>query len=394
MSFKRIITQKKYLCNPFSIVFTELSRVIVSVTNDLVTDQRVDKVCTSLTGMGFSLLLVGRRLRGSLPLDRRSYATHRMRLMFTKGPLFYAEYNIRLFLFLLTHRSRLLVSNDLDTLLPNFLIHKLKGSPLVYDSHEYYTGTPELVDRPFVRGIWERIERMIFPRLTDIFTVNESIARLYEEKYGKKLNVVRNIPRTCIPEAAKTRTELGLPDARRIVLMQGAGINIQRGAEEAIEAIKTVENAVLLIIGSGDVIGRLKQLSSQPELRDKVLFLPKMPYRELMQYTRLADVGLTLDKDTNINYRYSLPNKLFDYIHAGIPVLASRLPEISRIVEHYNIGRITDSHNPSELAGMLNRMLDDAEAQAVWKHNLAAAARELTWENEEKVLKAVYQKYV
>lgn len=375
------------------VYFPVLSKVIVSVTNDLSTDQRVDKVCNTLTGMGFSVTLIGRLLPDSATLDR-SYGTRRMRLFFRKGPLFYAEYNIRLFIFLLLNRCNILVSNDLDTLLPNFLVHKIKRIPLVYDSHEYYTETPELVNRPFIQGIWQWIEGMIFPKLKDIITVNESIARLYEEKYGKKINIVRNIPRSFKPFTGKSRKELGLPEDRKIVLMQGAGINIQRGAEEAIEAMKLINNAILLIIGGGDVIEQLKKQSSAPELKGKILFKPKMPYVELIQHTRLADIGLTLDKDTNINYRFSLPNKLFDYIHSGIPVLASRLPEICRIVEGYNIGMIVESHNPAEIADKINLMLTDSASRSIWKENLTIAARELTWEHEEIVLKNIYQKYV
>lgn len=370
-----------------------MNKVIISVTNDLSTDQRVDKVCNTLTGMGFTVTLVGRLLPESQALTR-PYCSHRMRLLFRKGPFFYAEYNLRLFFYLLFHKCNLLVSNDLDTLLSNFIVHKIKRVPLVYDSHEYYTETPELINRPFVQGIWQWIEKMIFPKLNDIITVNDSIAGLYYEKYGKKLQVVRNIPRTFKEVKAMTRKELNLPEDQKIVLMQGAGINIDRGAEEAIEAIKMVKNAVLLIIGGGDVIEKLRILAAKPDLEGKVMFLPKMPYNELMQYTRLADVGLTLDKDTNINYRYSLPNKLFDYIHAGIPVLASRLPEISRIVESYNIGMITESHAPVEISRLLNQMLDDDQSRLIWKENLVKAARELNWENEENVLRSVYQKYV
>ncbi len=324
----------------------------------------------------------------------RPYATHRMNLLFRKGPLFYAEYNLRLFLLLLTRKCNLLVSNDLDTLPANFLAHRLRNIPLVYDSHEYYTETPELINRPLVQGIWKWIEGLIFPRLIDTITVNDSIAGLFEKKYGKRPAVVRNIPRTGNVVIKKTREELGLPADKRIVLMQGAGINIQRGSEEAIEAIEHVPNAILLIIGSGDVIGELKKQAEQPSLKGKVMFLPKMPYPALMQYTRQADIGLTLDKDTNINYRFSLPNKLFDYIHAGIPVLASRLPEISRIVEGYNIGLITGSHDPGEIAAKINQMLSDSESRRIWKENLAKASEALNWENEETVLKAIYQKYV
>ena len=371
-----------------------LKKTIVSVTNDLSTDQRVDKVCRTLTGMGFHVLLVGRWLPDCLPLNDRPYETHRMRLLFKSGPLFYAEYNLRLFWFLLFHPAKLLVSNDLDTLLANYTAHKLKRVPVVYDSHEYYTETPELVNRPMVKGIWERIEKAIFPKLNDIITVNKSIAGLYHEKYNKTLHVVRNVPRTPKIETLTSRESLGLPVDKKIIVLQGAGINIQRGAEEAVEAMRFVPNALLLIIGGGDVIESLKKQVKESGLEEKIRFFKRLPYNELIQYTRLADLGITLDKDTNINYRYSLSNKLFDYIHAGIPILASRLPEIARIVEGYNIGRIAENHDPQYVAGLMNQMLNDEAQNKIWKNNLLLAAKELNWENEEKILTELYQKYV
>lgn len=393
-AYKIFFKQKSgtFACHSISVCI--LKKVIVSVTNDLSTDQRVDKVCRTLSEMGFDVTLTGRWLPGCLPLNDRPYKTHRMRLLFRKGPLFYAEYNIRLLIYLLARKSNLLVSNDLDTLPANFAAHKLKRTPIVYDSHEYYTETPELVNRPFVQGIWERIERFIFPKLTDIITVNQSIADLYEKKYGKKLNVVRNIPRLQTESKPLSREECGLPADKSIILMQGAGINIQRGAEETVEAMKFVDNAILLIIGGGDVIGKLKEMAKNLKLEDKIVFKNRLPYPELIRHTRLADIGLTLDKNTNINYRFSLPNKLFDYIHAGIPVLASRLPEIARIVEGYDIGRIAESHDPEYLGNLITNMLSDVVSQKIWRKNLLHASSELTWEKEAITLIELYKKYV
>ncbi len=368
-------------------------RVIVSVINDLVTDQRVHKVCLSLTDMGFEVMLVGRFLPGSMPMDKRPYNSHRMHLIFRKGAFFYAEYNIRLFLYLLLAKADLLVSNDLDTLLPNYLIHKLKGKPIVYDSHEYFTEVPELVSRPRIQRVWKSIESRIFPNLEDVFTVNDSIADLFEKDYGLRPKVVRNIPIKRDLKITATRSELGLADHKKILILQGSGINIHRGSEEMVEAMRYLSGVILLIVGGGDVIDTLKKMAKEEGINGKVIFLPKQPYDKLIQYTAVADLGLTLDKNTNLNYRFSLPNKLFDYIHAGVPVISSDLPEIRKIIDEYEIGDFIPDHNPKEIAKKIEEVLANEDLLEKWKKNINFAARNLSWQNEEKVLREIYKKY-
>jgi glycosyltransferase involved in cell wall biosynthesis len=372
----------------------DLKKAIISVINDLVTDQRVDRTARTLVEMGFNVLLVGRKLKKSLPIIEKPYKTKRMFLLFSKGPLFYAEYNIRLFLFLLFHKSNLLVSNDLDTLLPNFLIHKIKRIPIVYDSHEYFTGVPELENRRIIQKIWKSIEKRIFPKLKVIITVNNSIAELYKKEYDKQLIVVRNIPLTKKGTVVKTKKELGLPEDKNIILLQGAGINIDRGAEEAVMAMEYIENAILFIIGGGDVIPELKLLVEKLFLSEKVNFLPKQTPEMLFNYTCHAKIGLTLDKDTNINYRFSLPNKLFDYIHAGIPILSSKLVEIQKIIDQYQIGETIDNHNPRHISDKINSLFQNQEKLEFWKKNLIIAQKELCWENEKKVLIKTYEPFI
>jgi glycosyltransferase involved in cell wall biosynthesis len=366
------------------------NRVIVSVINDLATDQRVKKVCGTLKAMGYDILLIGRKLKGSMPIDNRSYKVKRMRLLFNKGPFFYMCFNIRLFFLLLFSRGHILHANDLDTLLPNYLVSKLKRMPLVYDAHELFTEVPELTKRPRVQRIWNRIEKQIFPRLKFVFTVNDSIAEIYEKKYGVKVHVLRNFPETGGHIVKGKPGDFGLDPSKKIVILQGAGINIERGAEELLEAMKEIEGAVLVVAGSGDVLPYLRKKADEKQLQGKVVFFNKMPWDKLMQLTSCADLGVTLDKDTNLNYRFSLPNKLFDYIRAGVPVLASNLPEIRKIVELYRVGLIVESHSPVEIAKKMKEMLFEIP-RSQWTEELAEASDRLCWENEQHKLMAVYE---
>ncbi len=369
-------------------------KVIVSVINDLVTDQRVKKSCRTLTDMGFQVTLVGRRLPQSPSMDQRPYPVIRMKLLFTKGPFFYACFNIRLFFLLLFKKADLLIANDLDTLLPNFLISKIKGIPLIYDSHEYFTEVPELIHRKNVQWIWERLEGWIFPKLNDTITVNDSIAELYHKKYGKLPTVVRNVS-PYLSEVPQKKEEIGeFPEDKKMLILQGSGINIQRGAEEMVLAMKYIDQAFLLIVGGGDVLPVLKQMVKENNLEDRVFFRPRMPYDQLMALTSLADLGLTLDKDSNVNYRFSLPNKLFDYIQARVPVIASPLPEVKKIIETYDIGDFIPDHQPEMMADKINEVLANQGLMARWKKNVNFAASQLNWEKEEQRLKKIYAQYV
>ncbi len=370
-----------------------MNRAIVSVINDLVTDQRVNKSCLALQKSGYEVLLVGRRQRKSPPMDDRPYASHRMKLLFEKGPLFYAEYNIRLFFFLLFHRANLLLSNDLDTILPNYFISRLKGQKLVFDSHEYFTETPELVNRPRVQRVWKRIEGFTVPKLGKMITVCDSIADLFREKYGVKVQVIRNIPpRKALPPKGD-KLALGLPSDKHLLVLQGSGINIQRGAEELVQAMSLLDDCFLMIIGGGDVLPILKQMVEELKIVDRVRFFPRMPYVQMMSYTQLAELGFCLDKDTNLNYRFSLPNKLFDFIQAGVPIIASHLVEIEKIIRQYDIGMFIENHEPETIAATIREALSDEERKKKWKRNLSFAAQDLCWENEEQKLLAFYKTY-
>lgn len=365
-------------------------RIVVSVTNDLYTDQRVHKVCQFLHENNYSVLLVGRKRRNSLALKPRDYKMKRMRLIFEKGAFFYAFFNIRLFFFLLFQKSDVLLSNDLDTLLANFLVSKIKKKRLVYDTHELFTEVPELTSRPKVRSVWLQIEKWIFPKLKTVYTVNQSIADIYSKKYDVPVHVVRNVSPKWKPKKIISKEALGLPLDKVIIILQGAGINIDRGAEEAVEAMKNIKNAVLIFVGDGDIIAQLKTKVASENLAEKVKFFGKKPYQELMQYTFHADIGLTLDKDTNPNYKYSLPNKVFDYIHTKTALVASNILEVSNIVKRHEVGLVIHKVSSEAISNAINSLIDKKHRLEQYKENCSKASDTENWEKEVDTLKNIY----
>ena len=367
-----------------------MKKVSLSVINDLVTDNRVHKVAASLQKMGFEPVLIGRLLPESHPVERE-YRIHRMKLIFRKGPMFYLEYNFRLFIYLLTSRIDIFLANDLDTLPANFLASWIKRKPLVYDSHEYFTEVPELIGRPIVRSAWKGLEKLLVPKVNAAYTVCDSIAEVYHDLYKVDFKVVRNLPVCSQIEIWTEKPEKS--ESPKIILYQGA-LNLGRGIEAAIRAMQSLEGAELWLAGDGDLTNQLKQMVTELKLDEKVKFKGRLPLQKLHELTREADLGISLEEDLGLNYRFALPNKLFDYIQAGIPVLVSNLPEMRKIVDQYQIGAITDTHQRKELAENIKEALFNQEKRLVWKQNLQKAASELCWENEEVFLRNIYGRFL
>ncbi len=361
-------------------------KIILAVTNNLISDQRLNKVCQSLFNQGFKVCLVGAKFQRSARLEARDYQTFRLFLFFRKGPLFYAEYNLKLFFYLLFSKANVFVANDLDTLLPVYLASAFRQKKLVYDSHEYFTEVPELIGRK-VRKIWLKIEQFILPRVKNSYTVCQSIANEYQRLYGIEMKVVRNFP---TKEIIDSQIEIPhyLKD-KKIILYQGA-LNVGRGVEYVIRAMQLIEDAVFLIIGDGDIRKELMQEVEDLNLQSKVIFIGKVPFNQLLEYTKLAQVGISLFEDRGLSYRFSLPNRLFDYIKAQIPVLISNLPEMQSIMNKYEIGISIEGFDNDQIVWALNEMLTNLPKRKLWQQNLEKAALEYNWENEESELFKIY----
>ncbi len=362
-------------------------RIVIAVTNDISTDQRVIRTASTLYGMGARVTVIGRHTGNTLPGTDPRFEARRMHLVFRKGPLFYVEYNVRLFFRLLFMKTELLVSNDLDTLPAAYLAAQARNTVLVYDSHEYFTEVPELVGRNRVRKIWERIESLILPHIRFAYTVSGSIAEAYNQKYGINMKVIRNLPfridlAKVLPVNMKTGNE-------KIILYQGS-LNLGRGLELAIRAISFTRDTRLVIIGRGDVEEKLKELVQSLKLQEQVTLMGRVPPDRLSAYTIQADLGISLEEDLGLNYRYALPNKVFDYIQARVPVLVSDLPEVRALMERYQVGMVCRTSDPGNLGALFTEMTLDEEKRSFWKSNLESAAQELCWEREEARLIEIY----
>jgi len=356
-------------------------RITVSVTNDLVADQRVHKVCSTLMQNGYKVKLIGRNLSDSKPVDR-PYRTKRLALLFSRKLFFYAEFNFRLFFYLLFDKTDIFLSNDTDTLLANYLASVIRRKPLVFDAHEMFPEVPEVTNRKGVKKAWTMIENFIFPRLKNTYTVCDSIAAYYNEKYKINMQVVRNIP---LKKTAQIRLS-SQPSpidtkGKKVILYQGA-VNVGRGIEWMIEAMPLLDNFVFYVIGGGDILKELKEKVKKLGLTDKVFFTGKIPFEKLPEYTAHADIGINLLENLGLNYYYSLPNRIFDYIREGIPVLASDFPEINKIITRYDVGMLINNYEPHYLASTIERMSMKERNHSAF----ATANEELCWENEEQVL--------
>ena len=414
-------------------------RIVLSVTNDLVTDQRVHRSATALQEAGYDVTLVGRLLPDSPPVER-SYRTVRMRLLFRRKAVFYAEYNIRLLLRLLFMRADAFYANDTDTLLANWVASRLRAKPIFFDAHEMFPEVPELVGRPRVKRFWTRIEDRILPKLSRrgaaAVTVCQSIADIYAERYGLRMGVVRNVPwkrRTEKTENGERRTEndrrdrmgatdvierrmeidrrdrMGATDVierrtendrrERFVLLYQGAVNIGRGIEWVMDAMPLLPECQFAIAGTGDVYDELKTRKERKGL-DNVVFLGRLEPEALHAVTATASLGISLLENRGLNYYYSLPNRIADFVQAGVPVLATDFPEIRRVVEGYGIGTLvppqpfdaaencSEPPSPELLAQTIRETLAYWESMPAEERaaRFRRAADELSFEKDKKVL--------
>lgn len=341
----------------------------------------MQRICHSLQENGYEVLLRGRILPGSSPLPSFTFRTQRVKHFFRKGKGFYLEYNLRLFFYLLFCRADIFCAVDTDTLAAFTLAARIRHKPLVFDAHEYFTEVPEVVNRPRIQKIWRRVEQWCLPHVIQAYTVSPGLALLFEETYGKKFDVIRNVPVPLSPVPSLQPQEIP------VILYQGA-LNTGRCLEQLIEAVRGLPVQVW-IAGEGDLSKTLRQLAEQaPDAQVK--FLGYLTPADLKQITPKAWLGFNVLENKGLSYYYSLANKFFDYIQQGIPVMNSPFPEYQALQKAHET-MIFAAPRSESIRRSITELLSNPELYVQLQHSCREAAGEWNWDNEEKKLIRLYE---
>ena len=355
-------------------------RIVFTVSNDLATDQRMERICSTLAENGFDVTLIGRLNKNSLNIENKQFKQIRLKCLFKNGFGFYAFLNLRLFLKLLFTKYDIVCGIDLDTILPCIMVAKLKRKKVYYDAHEYFTESEEIAHRPKLKAFWTWVEQFAFKRVDKIYTVTSSIADLYKEKYLREVEVVRNFP-YYIPAKNESKG--------KYLLYQGA-LNKGRGLEKLLVAMVQI-NTPLYLAGEGDIKEQLMVIAKHLRIEKKVHFLGNINPLKLKEITHNALIGINLlDINSSISYQYSLGNKTMDYIQAELPSICIDFVEYRQIAEQYQTALLIHTMETQEIVSAINDLINNPFNYNLLRTNCQMAKKELCWEMEKDRLLEIY----
>ncbi|MBD8082962.1 glycosyltransferase [Chryseobacterium caseinilyticum] len=356
-------------------------KIIISAFSNLYTDQRIEKICKTLHENGYEIELIGNDWNGAEKMTRL-YPFVRIPLISKSLKTAYFEFNWKLHRLLKQKADShtLLYANDLDALLPNYLISKKLNVPLIFDSHEIFSEMPAIKGKASQK-LWRFLEKKLVPKIKLMITASGSYANWFSKKYGVKPVVVQNAPR-------KINFNFEIPENNpKILLYQGA-INPFRGIDKAILAMRHLDDVIFKIAGDGPRKKEYEELVIKENLYDKVQFLGKLHPDDLRKITLAADCGMSIEENGGESYFYSLPNKVLDCIQARVPLIMSGLPELEGIKNQFNVGEIIENHEPENIAFAITKVLNMGRNN--YQSELNKAADILCWEKEEiKLLNVV-----
>ncbi|WP_460079380.1 glycosyltransferase family 4 protein [Pseudomonas sp. H3_H05] len=286
------------------------------------------------------------------------------------------------------HKAAVVHAHDVNTLPTAWLAAKLSGARVVYDAHEISTSREGYNS---FRVLVARVESVLMPRVQGSITTTDARAKFFARAYGVPRPVVlQNRPRlTVSPDSQRIRHELQLQHPWPIIVYQG-GLQQGRGLERLVRIAASVDNAYFVFIGGGRLTAPLTALSHELGLTERVFFIPTVSLADLPSYTASADIGVQPIENTCLNHFTTDSNKLFEYLIAGLPVVATDLPEIRRVVRAHDIGLLVRESDDEQLGEALNCLVKDSQLRMKFAANARAAALQLNWEQQETRLVNLY----
>ncbi len=303
---------------------------------------------------------------------------------------FYLSFFLNQFQNLKNSSAKIFIAEDIYTLPLTIIIAKFRKAKVYYNSRELYSFIGGLRNKKYIQKVITLIERWFIHSANLVLTTGEMDSEFLMQRYGIQNSlVIRNIPlfkKETHP--ISIREKLNLTYETKILLYQGV-LHEGRGIEKVLCILNKFENLHFVIIGDGPLRNKFEKITSDFNVTEKVSFLGRVSHEELMRMTPTADIGLALIENISLSYYYALPNKLFEYIMAEVPVLSSNLPQMEKIIKKYKVGIAVDPENISEIESGLNFLLVGNQLSS-FKDKCKTASEELNWQKEfEKLLNRI-----
>ncbi len=365
--------------------------IVFSLTGDIGCNSRALKQLRELVSLGASVtvLHLGPDSVESMPDGVRVKALQRPA---DSGPRFFAAVHRRFAEAARAFQSKVYHASDLYTLPAMGRAASEHDGLLAYDARELYPHVASTAGRPWVRAVWRTVEYRHIRRADAVFTVGDAIADVLHRSYSiTRPIVVHNVPEHAEPAPTDAlRTKAGA-EANIVILLHQGNIQKHRGCSLMVDAMTSVEGAMLVFLGGGPLKEELRRKADRRGLANKVRFIDPVPPAGLLSMTASADIGITLLEDTCLNHRLALPNKLFEYLMAGLPVLASNLPEAGSLVNRFEVGMTVDPADTAALAETIQYMVDNTGARTRWAGNSRKVFSEFSWETASARFRSAYQ---
>lgn len=358
-------------------------KVLITFLGNIHYDTRCNNLYDSLSANNYDIEFIGFDwLTKDFIESRGDVSIIKLKKGFLSIP-FYLKFIWHLKLKLLATKASIIFAEDIYTLPFAVIFGKLKRAKIYYDSRELFGYLAGLKEKKFKQAFWKWIEKLFIKRTDHVIVTGQMDGEFLQKEYGlKNIILLRNLPRYYKPSSSlDLHSHFQIGKEKKIILYQGVLLK-GRGMEKVFAVLNELPDYVFLIVGGGEFAEYYKSLADHMKLREQVFFIGKLTQDELPKITSSANVGVSLIENLSTSYYYALPNKLFEYIMAEIPVIVSNLPQMKEIVEKYDVGFVIDIDNKVDLISALKELSDDSSLYKSKKQNCHIASHELNWEKE------------